>query len=263
MSNSPNLPHNSMDANAFLMGGGVPSASFLHIGDSVTGVICEPPSVQQQRDMQTGEPKTWEDGRPMEQLVVTLQTAEYDGKIEDDDGRRRVYIKSHMKRAVQEAVRKSKGKGIEVGGQLTITYTSDGDPTKRGFNPPKFYSAVYVPPADSFLDSDEPYDEQQRAPLTPQPAGSRGNDTVRITEVVAHNAGPRGMFWEVKTPSGVFWIDDADAAEVAQKVAADSNSAAFIAYEVNAKNARVVLSIKKMSAQPVDQTRPEDVEVPF
>jgi hypothetical protein len=32
------------------------------------------------------------------------------------------------------------------GGELIVTYTGDGEPTRKGLNPPKLYSVVYVPP---------------------------------------------------------------------------------------------------------------------
>lgn len=162
--------HYQQDPNDFLLGGGVKSASFLKIGDSVTGIICEPPKMQQQRDMQTNEPKVWQDGSPMMQLVVTLQTDERDNNTEqEDDGRRRVYIKFNMKNAVADAVRKAGAKALEVGGKLTVTHTSVGKPTSKGFSPPKFYSAVYVPPTATFLsepDKGGEFDAPPAKPLT-------------------------------------------------------------------------------------------------
>ena len=154
MPNDPN--QNTSDPNNFLMGGGVPSAAFLKVGASVSGTICEPPVLRQQRDIQTGAPKSWDDGSPMMQLVITLQTDERDAKIEDDDGRRRIYVKFNMKNAVADAVRRAGGKGLEVGGKLTVKYVKDGEQTKKGFNPPKLYEATYTPPSAAFLDEPEP-----------------------------------------------------------------------------------------------------------
>src|SRR5690606_40400870 len=106
-------------ADDFLMGESVPSAKFPAIGATVSGTICEPPVVQQQRDYTTGELKFWSDGNPMMQLVVTLQTGERDPGIVDDDGRRRVYVRGQLKRAVQRAVKTAGAPGLAVGGQLT------------------------------------------------------------------------------------------------------------------------------------------------
>lgn len=134
-------------ADDFLMSESVPSAKFAQIGATVTGTICEPPVVQQQRDYTTGELKFWSDGNPMMQLVVTVQTTERDPDIVDDDGRRRVYVRGQLKKAVQRAVKAAGAPGLAVGGQLTVTYARDGQPTNPRFNPPKEYTATYTPPA--------------------------------------------------------------------------------------------------------------------
>lgn len=146
-----------MDANAFLMGGGIPAAKFDTIGTTVGGPITQQPRVEQQKDLNTGEPKFWADGKPMMQMLVTVQTDQRDPQIPDDDGQRTFYIKANSLKAVRDAVRRAGARGLEVGGILTITYTGDGEPTKRGFNPPKLYSATYQPPtaasANEFLNS--------------------------------------------------------------------------------------------------------------
>ncbi|KAB8196229.1 hypothetical protein FH608_005485 [Nonomuraea phyllanthi] len=134
-------------ANDFLMAGGTTSAKFATPGTTVSGTICRQPEVQQQRDFTSGKPKTWDNGDPMMQLQVVLATDERDQEIPDDDGERAIYVKGAMKKAVQDAVRKSGAKGLEIGGTLTVTYTGDGTPSQRGMNAPKLYSAAYVPPA--------------------------------------------------------------------------------------------------------------------
>lgn len=144
--------------NDFLLGGGIASATFKTVGTSHSGTICEQPTVQQQRDLATGKAKFWDDGNPMNQLVVTVQTTERGSA--DDDGKRRFYIKAQMRQAVADAVRKSGAQGLEIGGVLTVTYTGDGVQETRGFNPPKNYSASYVAPAvtatTEFLGTTEP-----------------------------------------------------------------------------------------------------------
>ncbi|ODA69250.1 hypothetical protein [Streptomyces sp. AVP053U2] len=141
-----------MDANSFLMGGsGAPTAKFPTPGTTIGGRITEPPKVEQQRDIQSGEAKFWSDGNPMMQLVVTVQTDQRDPAIEDDDGRRRIFVKGQMKNAVADAVRQAGAKGLEVGGTLHVRYTHDGEQTKRGFSAPKQYAAKYTPAAASEL----------------------------------------------------------------------------------------------------------------
>lgn len=158
------------DADDFLMSGGTPSAKFPTVGTSVTGVIDRKPEVQQQRDFDSGEPLTWDDGSPRKQLKVVLQTDERDPDIEDDEGYRALYVKAALKNAIQQAVRKSGAKGLKVGGRLTVVYAKDGEAKRRGMNAPKLYSAEYVPPpdaADEVLNTPEP--EPQQAPPAAAP----------------------------------------------------------------------------------------------
>lgn len=154
----------STAADQFLMGGSVTSAKFESINDSVTGTIVEEPEVRQQTDLDTGLPKTWPDGRPMMQLVVTLQTELHEDA--DDDGLRRVYVKGKsLTEAVRDAVRKAGAKGLEVGGRLQVVYVGDGEVKKRGFNPPKLYLAQYARPSgqesNAFLGLNQPAPTQQ------------------------------------------------------------------------------------------------------
>lgn len=141
-----------MDANSFLMGGGgAPTAKFPTPGTVVGGRITEPPRVEQQRDISTGDKKFWSDGDPMMQLVVTVQTDERDPALEDDDGKRRIFVKGVMKNAVADAVRDAGGKGLEVGGSLWVKYTHDGVAKDRGMSPPKQYDARYATAATNAL----------------------------------------------------------------------------------------------------------------
>lgn len=144
----------------FLLGGGGPtrkgrSASFLQIGASITGTISDRPEVRQQNDPETGLPKTWPDGNPIWQIVVPLQTTLRSTEIEDDDGVRYLYVAGSKKPesrsmhvAVAEAVRAAGAGQLEVGGQLTVTYTGNGPKSPNApavAQAPKQYSAVYVP----------------------------------------------------------------------------------------------------------------------
>ncbi|PRX95600.1 hypothetical protein [Allonocardiopsis opalescens] len=134
-------------ADDFLMGGGIPSAKFPTVGTTVSGAITMTPEVQQQRDLKTGALKTWDDGKPMQQLKVVLATSERDPEDPHDDGQRAVYVKGKMLAATRQAIRSAGAKGLEVGGVLSVTYTGDGEVPGRGMNPPKFYSVAYTPPA--------------------------------------------------------------------------------------------------------------------
>lgn len=133
------------DVNSVLMGGGVKSASFENFGDFVQGEIIRT-EMRQQTKFGSGEPLTWEDGKPRMQIVVVLQTPDQDD--EQDEGVRGVYIKvpSQMLRAVREAVRGARSEGLEEGGILSIKYVSEEKAAKKGFHPQKIYEATYRAP---------------------------------------------------------------------------------------------------------------------
>jgi len=135
-------------ANDLLMGGGGKSAKFKEVGDSVVGTILDA-TTQQQTDI-NGELKTWDNGDPMWQVVVTLQTDERDD--EDDDGIRKVYLKGSSKNplsaagAVRKAIVDAGEKELKEGGRLGMQYTGDGEPTRAGLTAPKQYRAQYEAP---------------------------------------------------------------------------------------------------------------------
>lgn len=154
-------------ANDFLLAGGTPSARFPTVGTTVAGTVVRVGDPVQQRDFDSGEPKTWDNGDPMMQLPVDVQTDQRDPDLTDDDGVRTLYIKAQLKKAVADAVRKAKAKGLEVGGTLSVTYASDGEVKKRGMNPPKVYTATYTPPAaaaDAFLAAEPAAKAETTAP---------------------------------------------------------------------------------------------------
>lgn len=130
------------DVNDFLMGGGAVSAKFDQKGTMIQGEIVSS-EVRQQTEYKTKEPMVWKDGSPRMQLVVTVQTAEFEDA--EDDGRRRVFVKGAMAAAVRSAVLEAGERGIANGGKLAVKYTGDGI-AEGGMNPPKQYQVWYQPP---------------------------------------------------------------------------------------------------------------------
>jgi hypothetical protein len=166
------------DVNDILMGGGgAPTAKFPTIGITYKGTIVES-AVSQQTDID-GNLKVWNDGNPMMQAVITIQTDERDPAIDDDDGKRRLFVKGQMQHAIREAVKAAGCKGIAHGGTLAVQYSGNGTPSKPGLSAPKQYTAAYKPPeptadANALLGTDTPaapVQTQQAAP-TPQPASA-------------------------------------------------------------------------------------------
>lgn len=144
----------SNDPNAFLLGGGGKSAKFETVGDTITGTIVAPPELRQQTDLASGKPKTWDNGDPVMQLVIKLQTNEREDT--EDDGVRNLYVSGGFKRAslqkaVADAVRTAKANGLAVGGTLSVKFTGEEPPATKGFSPAKLYAAKYTPPTDAFL----------------------------------------------------------------------------------------------------------------
>lgn len=132
------------DVNDFLLSGGVPWAKFEKHGDSITGTVVKS-ETRQSRDFLSGEPKTWDNGDPMIEVVITLATDLRDKEVENDDGTRQLVVnKANMKAAIASALRASKSK-LDLGGTLTVTYTSDGKPRQKGMSGAKQFEATYAP----------------------------------------------------------------------------------------------------------------------
>lgn len=164
--------------NNFLMGGGVKSARFFGAGASVSGTIVRDPEVRQQTNYTTKEPKFFKNGDPMMQLVVQVQTDQRDEQDAADKGIRAFYIKGKQLTAVvREAVKAVGAPGLEVGGQLTLTWVSGG-PRYQGdtswqIENPKVYAARYVRPvsqdAANFLEGGQGQPETAASTAAGQP----------------------------------------------------------------------------------------------
>lgn len=133
-------------------GGGAPAAKFPTVGTTWKGTITDK-TMSQQTDMVTGKPKTYDDGNPMMQVVLTIQTDQRDATIEGDDGTRRLFIKGAMLAAVKKAIKDADAPTAEVGGTIAIKYTHDGE-GKPGLNPPKQYIAQYAAPVAAVSNDD-------------------------------------------------------------------------------------------------------------
>lgn len=137
------------DLDALLSGGGS-TAKFPEIGATVRGRIVNAEK-RQARDFDSGKPKFWDNGDPVWEAVITLDTGEDD---ENGNTLRTLYCGGKMLQAVRQALAEAKAK-LEVGGDLVVKYTGDGEPSKKGFNPPKLYKAKYTPPKPAAVDLDD------------------------------------------------------------------------------------------------------------
>jgi hypothetical protein len=136
----------SNDSKSFLSSGGPKALAFATPGTSHTGTVVGDPKESQQMSPD-GELKTWRDGNPMMQLVVTIDTGKQED--EEDDGLRRLFIKGQLRKAFQTALSEAGAEELLPGGNVTVTYTHDGERSNPAYSPPKQYAVVYVPPKAS------------------------------------------------------------------------------------------------------------------
>lgn len=192
------MTQQTYDANAVLMGGGgAPTAKFANPGDTITGRIIAPPQAYQERDYDPnnpggGKPKVYPSGDPIMAVYVDLATDLNDPSIQDDDGTRRFYIEGrYLKADVRDAVRAAGAAGLEVGGQLTVTFTHREDPMDKRSR--KFWQVKYTPAGNAALmgDTPAPAPAPQQAPQAaptpaPQPAAAAPADpAAQVRQLIA------------------------------------------------------------------------------
>lgn len=156
-------------------------------GDSVTGVI-EKIETTQVNDFQTKQPAYWNDGRPKEQIHVIIQTQLRDPSVDDDDGRRSLWIKGWgiQLKAFREACRQAGVKIPKPGDTITERFVGLG-PRGDAPQPPKVFE-FHIEPASSvnnLVNDSQPqqpgmqqaqpaYPQQQYAPQQPMQAPNQG-----------------------------------------------------------------------------------------
>ena len=117
-------------------------------GDTVTGVI-EKIETTQVNDFQTKQPAFWNAGRPKEQIHVIIQTQLRDPSVEDDDGRRSLWVKGWgiQLKAFREACMQAGVKTPKPGDPITERFVGLG---QRGNapQPPKVFE-FHIEPASS------------------------------------------------------------------------------------------------------------------
>ena len=130
-----------------LLGGAAAGVKFESPGDMVEGIVISW-LVKPVTKMGTGEIDTFPSGDPKYQIIVTLQTTLRNDI--DDDGKRTVYIKSHMMSAFKTALAATGADDLEKGAWTRIIYTGLGE-AQRGLNPPKMFTAEYKRPSAQVL----------------------------------------------------------------------------------------------------------------
>lgn len=130
------------------------SWKFATPGDTHTGTITEVSDARQASEFGSNEPAFWdrEKTRPKMQVAVTLDTAERDPQDVNDTGKRTLWVvedgrSGSILSAIRQAVHQAGAGTIDIGGQLTVTFSGFDPNSKNPANPRKIYSASYVPPA--------------------------------------------------------------------------------------------------------------------
>ena len=128
--------------------GGIPNGFSKDdpVGRIVTGRILDA-ELKQTTSFDTGEPETWSDGSPKQQVILTLSTSEATGP--DDDGKRRIYIKwwGDQRKELLRAIQAAGDDDVRPGGTFTATFAGLGEAPNPRFNAPKLYRYEYVKPA--------------------------------------------------------------------------------------------------------------------
>lgn len=164
------------------------SAKFEQPGTSISGII-ENVTANQIRDFKSRQPKFFDDGQPQMQVLVTINTGVTDPMVEDDDGRRTVYIKGFglQRHAWLQALHNAglrKAAEVRPGDRFTATFTGFGE-AKPGMNAPKLFEYVieHQSPADLAMNQPQQpgmqqaqpaYPQQQYAPQQPMQAPNQG-----------------------------------------------------------------------------------------
>ena len=130
------------------------SWKFTNPGDTHTGTITEVSDARQATEYGSNELAYWdkERTRPKMQVAVTLDTAERDPQDANDTGKRTLWVvedgrSGSILSAIRQAVHQAGAGTIDIGGQLTVTFSGFDPNSKNPANPRKIYSASYVPPA--------------------------------------------------------------------------------------------------------------------
>lgn len=148
-------------------------AKFEQPGTSISGII-ENVTANQIRDFKSRQPKFFDDGQPQMQVLVTINTGVTDPMVEDDDGRRTVYIKGFglQRHAWLQALHNAglrKAAEVRPGDRFTATFTGFGK-AKPGMNAPKLFEYVieHQSPADLAMNQPQQPGMQQAQPAYPQ-----------------------------------------------------------------------------------------------
>lgn len=155
------------------------SWKFTNPGDTNTGTITEVSDARQATEYGSNELAYWdkERTRPKMQVAVTLDTTERDPQDANDTGKRTLWVvedgrSGSILSAIRQAVHQAGAGTIDIGGQLTVTFSGFDPNSKNPANPRKIYAASYVPPAPAggMFTNQEPAQPVAQPAAAPVPA---------------------------------------------------------------------------------------------
>lgn len=108
------------------------------IGDTITGAVVGV-QTRQARDIQTRQPRVWENGDPVLQVVVSIQTDEKTD--ENDDGVRAVFIKfwGAQRQALLDALKDANLSDVPLGSTFTASFVGTEKSNNRAFSDTKLF----------------------------------------------------------------------------------------------------------------------------
>lgn len=137
-------------------GDSLPGFKFANVGDRLTGQIVDMRQVDD-RDLD-GNVRTWDNGDPRKVWVFDVDTNK------DGDADVSLWVRGNMYTVIRDAL---KAAAIPtVGAMISVVHDRVGDPPKKGYHPPKLFSAQaqagppLKPKADPFsnpVDTESPF----------------------------------------------------------------------------------------------------------
>lgn len=115
------------------------------IGDRFYGPIVSV-DLRQTRDPKDNKPQTWEDGSPMQQLVIIVEDGSGEVDEKGETAMRTVYVKwwGEQRKAFAKAIFDAGAEEPLPGGVLSVEYVGDGPkPKNKALNATKLYEYVY------------------------------------------------------------------------------------------------------------------------
>ena len=118
----------------FLAGSGAKAFAFGDVGDTISGTVTAVDK-RQMKEYDSERLEVWPDGAPKFTWIFQLDTA---------DGPQAIYVRGNMFTAVRSAAAEA-GISEMIGAKLSVRFDSLGEPSKKGFHPPKLFKAKWEP----------------------------------------------------------------------------------------------------------------------